>query len=240
MRGGAKIFFVTFFTSLIVSAVVCYFFFLYGIPFLEKVEVPDVRTTALDQGRLILENRSLSLLVESEIEDLIVPGGVIIRQSPLPGSLVKRGTPVSVIISKGKKGVSIPDLSSVPLEEARQRLAEMGLKVGSVTEQSSDSIAKGSVISTFPSPNTIVKEGTIIDLVLSVGRGEVLVPNVLGRRLGQAKEILERASLRVGGIDYVCDVEKLFDIILSQNPRPGEKVPKLTAVNLTINAEEEE
>ncbi len=240
MRGGAKIFFVPFFTSLIVSAVVCYLFFVYGIPFLEKVEVPDVRTATLDQGRLILENRSLFLLVESEREDSVIPEGAIINQSPLPGSLVKRGTQISVIISKGKKGVSIPNLSSVPLEEARQRLAEMGLKVGSITEESSDSIAKGSVISTFPSPNSIVKEEAIIDLILSKGREEVIVPNVLGRRLGEAKEILERAGLKVGSIDYVCDVEKLFDIILSQNPRPGKSVPKSTAVNLTINAEEEE
>jgi len=240
MRGGAKIFFVPFFTSLIVSAVVCYLFFVYGIPFLEKVEVPDVRMATVDQGRLTLQNRSLSLLVESEIEDPVIPGGAIISQNPLPGSLVKRGTPVSVVVSKGKMGVTVPNLSSVPLEEAQRRLAEMGLKVGSITEQSSDSIAKGSVISTFPSPDTIAREGTIIDLVISTGKGAVTVPNVLGRRLGEAKDILERAGLRVGSIDYVCDVEKLFDIILRQNPRPGKSVPKSTAVNLTINAEEEE
>ena len=240
MRGGAKIFFVPFFTSLIVSAVVCYLFFVYGIPFLEKVEVPDVRMATVDQGRLTLQNRSLSLLVESEIEDPVIPGGAIISQNPLPGSLVKRGTPVSVVVSKGKMGVTVPNLSSVPLEEAQRRLAEMGLKVGSITEESSDSIAKGSIISTFPSPDTIAREGTIIDLVISTGKGAVTVPNVLGRRLGEAKDILERAGLRVGSIDYVCDVEKLFDIILRQKPRPGKSVPKSTAVNLTINAEEEE
>ena len=240
MRGGAKIFFVPFFTSIFVSAAVCFLFFVYGIPFLEKVEVPDVRTVTLDQGRLTLQNRSLSLFVESEIEDPVIPGGAIISQSPLPGSLVKKGTHISVVVSKGKMGVAVPNLSSVPLEEARRRLADMGLKVGSITEESSDSITKGSVISTFPSPNTIVKEGTIIDLVLSTGKGAVIVPNVLGRRLGAAKEILERAGLRVGRIDYVCDIEKLFDIILRQNPRPGKSVPKSTTVNLTINAEEEE
>jgi beta-lactam-binding protein with PASTA domain len=85
-----------------------------------------------------------------------------------------------------------------------------------------------------------VKEGVTINLVLSTGKEEALVPNVLGRRLGQAKEILEKARLKVGRIDYVCDEDKLFDIILRQDPRPGIKVPKSTAVNLTINAEEEE
>ena len=239
MRGGAKIFFIPFFTSLFVSALVCYLFFLYGIPFLEKVEVPDVRRVTLDRGRFILESRTLFLLVESEKEDPSIPEGSIINQTPLPGSLVKRGTPVNVVLSKGKGGMAIPNLSSVPFEEARKILAEMGLKIGSVTEQSSDSIVSGSIISTFPSANSIVKEGAIIDIVLSRGK-EVVVPNVLGRRLGTAKEILEKAGLKVGHIDYVCDIEKLFDIILRQNPRPGRKVPKTTAVNLTINAEEEE
>lgn len=239
MRSGAKIFFIPFFTSIFVSAAVCFLFFVYGIPFLERVEVPDVRRATLDQGRLIMEDRRLFLLVESETEDTSIPEGSIINQSPLPGSLVKKGTPISVVLSKGKGGIAIPNLSSVPLEEARKILAEMGLKIGSITEQSSVSVAKGSIISTFPSPDSIVKEGTIIDLVLSRGK-EVVVPNVLGRRLGQAKEILERAGLRVGRINYVTDIEKLFDIILRQNPRPGKNVPKLTAVNLTINAEEEE
>ena len=79
----------------------------------------------------------------------------------------------------------------------------------------------------------------IFPLEISKEVREVVVPNVLGRRLGQAKEILERAGLKVGRIDYVCDIEKLFDIILRQNPRPGKTVPKSTPVNLTINAGEE-
>ncbi|MFQ5868017.1 MAG: PASTA domain-containing protein [bacterium] len=240
MRSGAKNFLIPFFTSILVSALVCFLFFLYGIPFLEKVEVPDVRRATLNQGRLILESRRLFLLVESEREDPSIPQGSIINQSPLPGSVVRRGTPITVVLSKGKKVLAIPNLSSVPLEEARRRLEEMGLRVGSITKQLSDSIAKGSIISTFPSPNSIVKEGTIIDLILSRGKEEIVVPNVLGRRLGAAKGILERAGLKVGQIDYVCDIEKLFDIILGQNPRPGKRVPISTRVNLTINAEEEE
>jgi len=240
MRSGAKNFLISFFTSLFVSALVCFLFFLYGIPFLEKVEVPDVRKATLDQGRLILESRELCLLVESEREDYSIPEGSIINQNPLPGSFVKRGTPISVVLSKGQIVLTISDLSSVPLEEARMRLEEMGLRVGNITEQFSDSVAQGSIISTSPPANSIVKEGAIIDLVLSTGKEEVLVPNVLGRRLGQAKETLEGAGLKVGRIDYVCDIDKLFDIILRQEPRPGRKVPKSTAVNLTINAEEEE
>ncbi len=240
MRSGAKIFLITFFTSLFVSLAVCFLFFLYGIPFLEKVEVPDVRMVTLDQGRLILESRRLFLVVDSEGEDPLVPAGAIINQSPIAGTLVKRGTPISVVVSKGKGEIAVPNLSSVPLEEARKRLAEMGLRVGSVVEEFSDSIASGSVISTYPYANSIVKQGAIIDLVLSIGKEEVAVPNVLGRKLGQAREILEKAGLKVGQINYVCDTEKLFDIILRQEPRPGRKVPILTGVSLTINAEEEE
>jgi len=239
MRTGTKNFLATFFTSIFVSAVVCYLFFLYGIPFLEKVGVPDVRKATLSQGRIILEGRRLFLVAESEREDPSIPEGSIISQTPLPGSLVRRGTPVSVVLSKGKVGKAIPDLSLVSLDEARRILEDMGLKIGSVTEQPSDSIAEGSVISTFPSANSLVKGGAIIDIVVS-RRKDVVVPNVLGRRLGVAKEILEKAGLKIGKIDYVCDVEKLFDIILRQDPKPGSKVSRTTAINLTINAEEEE
>jgi len=234
MRSGAKNFLISFFTSLFVSALVYFLFFHFGIPFLENVEVPDVRKVTLDQGRLILESRKLFLLVESEREDASIPEGSIIDQSPLPGSFVKKGTSISAMLSKGRKTLTLPDLSSVPLEEARKRLEEMGFRAGNITEQFSDSIAKGSIISTFPSANSIVKEETIIDLVLSTGKEEALVPNVLGRRLGKAKEILEKAGLKVGQINYECDEDKLFHIILRQDPRPGTKIPKSTAINLTI------
>jgi len=240
MTSGTKNFLISFITSLIISAIVCFLFFLYGIPFLEKVEVPDVRKATLEQGRFILESKRLFLLVESERGDPSIPEGSIISQNPLPGSLVRRGTAVIVVLSKRETGVSVPNLSSLLLEEARFKLEDMGLKVGNVTEQFSESIAKGSVISTFPPANSIVKEGGIIDLVVSGGKEEVVVPNVLGRRLGEAKDILERVGLKVGKIDYVCDVEKLFDIILRQEPRPGNKVSKGILINLTINVEEEE
>ena len=178
--------------------------------------------------------------MESEREEPSIPEGSIISQNPLPGSFVKRGTPIGVVVSRGERGLAIPNLCSVPLEEACKTLEEMGLKVGNITEQFSDSFVKGSIVSTFPSTDSIVKEGAIIELVVSKGKEEVLVPNVLGLRLGAAKEILERAGLKVGAIDYICDEDKLFDIILRQEPRPGVKVLKSTAVNLTINAEEEE
>jgi len=240
MKTGAKNFLITFFTSLFVSLLVCVLFFLYGIPFMEKVEVPDVRSATVERGRLILEGTELSLFVESEREDDSVPEGSIISQTPLPGSFVRRGTQIGVVVSKGERRLVVPDLSSVPLEEARKRLEQDGFGVGNITEQSSDSIPKGSVISTFPSADSMVKERAIIDVVLSSGKEEVLVPNVLGRRLAQAKEVLEKVGLRVGEINYICDEDKLFDIILRQDPRPGIKVPKATAVNITINVEEEE
>ena len=74
----------------------------------------------------------------------------------------------------------------------------------------------------------------------SASKPLVMVPYVIRSTLEQAKEILERAGLKVGRIDYVCDTEKLLGIILSQDPRPGEEIPRYMAVNLTINADSED
>lgn len=67
-----------------------------------------------------------------------------------------------------------------------------------------------------------------------------IVPDVLGIKLEQAKEILEKAGLIVGRIAYISVIGKPWDVILAQDPRPGKKIPRSFGVNLTINTESEE
>ena len=83
------------------------------------VEMPDVKGMGFGKARRLIESRGL---VAGEIKseyDPIEPKGNVIRQSPLPGENVARGTKIELILSKGEDpqlapGYEGPDLGATP------------------------------------------------------------------------------------------------------------------------------
>ena len=69
----------------------------------------------------------------------------------------------------GAQWVEVPGLAGLPLEEARGRLGDAGLELGSQTEAASDEIADGAVIEHNPAAGTEAERGTAVDVVVSTG-----------------------------------------------------------------------
>ena len=77
--------------------------------------------------------------------------------------------------------VSVPDLgfqggSWQSLEDAEAALTAAGLTVGSITQQWSDIVPAGMVISQDPAPGGNLPPGTAVNLVVSLGAAEAQVP----------------------------------------------------------------
>jgi serine/threonine-protein kinase len=69
----------------------------------------------------------------------------------------------------GAQRVEVPGVVSLPLEEARGRLGDAGLELGSQTEAASDEIAAGAVTEQNPPAGTEAERGTAVDVVVSTG-----------------------------------------------------------------------
>ncbi|MBR6025694.1 MAG: PASTA domain-containing protein, partial [Firmicutes bacterium] len=67
--------------------------------------------------------------------------------------------------------VTSPEFNLVgyTFDEAQNVLNELGLRLGTVTRQTSTSIPEGSVIKTIPGPGTAPPAGTSVDIILSSG-----------------------------------------------------------------------
>lgn len=241
MSSGVKNFFISFFTSLIISIIVFIVFYFYLVPLIEqrikKIEVPNLIGTSLEESRLILGSKELLITLGEEKESNNIPKGKVAYQIPLEGAMVKKGAFVKVFISKGEGKIKIPDFSGISLEEAEVKLKELGLKMGKVEGVYSETVLPGRVVSTEPPYNSEVDRGTNLDFILSEGNEKVVVPNLLGKKLSFAQRVLEKRGLKIGKIKYTCDEEKMFDIILWQRPKQGERVDKKSAVSFTINSE---
>ena len=97
------------------------------------------------------------------------PNGTVIKQSPVGGGKAPQGSTIDLTVSNGPAQVSVPDVSGQPSAQAANALGTAGLSLGNTTNQASDTVPSGDVISTNPPAGTQVAPNSSVDLVISSG-----------------------------------------------------------------------
>ena len=134
-----------------------------------------------------------------------------------------------------KEEVQVPDLLGMPAEDAQRLLNTMDLKMEVTTSVFHPEIAENHVVNQSPLPDTTVKTGRIIEVVLSKGPETVLVPNLIGSPRMIAEVNIENAGLKVGEVDEVFNDEYPVGQVVNQFPNPLETVLEKTEVDLVIS-----
>ena len=132
------------------------------------------------------------------------------------------------------KEIEVPNVVGKPVEVAQTILKTDKLRV-SVDEIPSKDVPAGDVISQTPPAGTKVKEQRIIHLTVSSGGSEILVPDLKGLTLDQAKERLQKLNLKIGAVENGSDPSMPENVIISQTPPAASKASKNTVVNVVIN-----
>ncbi len=99
-----------------------------------------------------------------------LPIGSVIGQEYAAGTRIVQGTAVSFTVSSGKGYVSktMPDLYGLSLEEAKQKLREYGIVIGTIIPVSS-ATPEGTVVSQTPAPGTPITSSVIsVDVYVSM------------------------------------------------------------------------
>jgi serine/threonine-protein kinase len=118
----------------------------------------------------------------------LVKSGKVIRTEPGKNTVVEEGALVQVFVSTGKTKVAVPDVSGLPLEEAKTTIEDAGFKVGTVSETTNPTYPAGAVISTNPVFDSMRYQGAKVDL--SVSNGKIDIPDVRGKTVKEANTLL--------------------------------------------------
>ena len=138
-----------------------------------EIAVPNV-TGYTDTAAIgMLQDAGLDYNREYESSDQ-VPEGTVIRQSPESGTMALEGTKVTIVVSQGKESVTVPDLKNHTESEARKALEAVGLQVGTVSTDYSDTVEEGKVLDQSEIAGKTVYSGTTVNIVVSLGPKEVL------------------------------------------------------------------
>jgi serine/threonine-protein kinase len=165
------------------------------------------------------------------------PESEVIRQRPNPGEKAEKGSTVTVYVSSGPGLAEVPDVSGRTTDDARRALEKRGFKVD-IERTFSETVAKGHVIETRPAARTPVNVGSTVSLVISRGREQVQVPDVVGDQRDDARAELEDADLQVDIKEQESDKDP--GTVLAQDPAAGTKIAKGDTVTITVAKEPSE
>jgi hypothetical protein len=130
------------------------------------------------------------------------------------------------VVSKGPKPLDVPNLTGRDAEAATRVLMKRGFRVER-SEENSDTVDKGDVISQNPRSGTLFK-GDTVELVVSKGPVLVEVPNVRRMGIAAATDALEEAGFEVDvrRMEYYVGLE----YVVNQDPLAGDKAPRGSTV----------
>ena len=104
-----------------------------------------------------------------EIASSDVPVGEIVKQSPVKGTKVKRGSTVIYYVSTGLPQVTVPDLSLLTVAKAEVAIQDAGLNFAQPSYRSSTTVLEGEVISQLPQAGEMADVGSLVYIFVSSG-----------------------------------------------------------------------
>ena len=131
--------------------------------------VPNVVGMQEEDAKALLESHGY--VVESKTETAPEDKGEVLKQTPAAGSTLEKESKVTIVVSDGKgveKG-TVPSVTRLSLEEAKQAIQSAGFTVGNISYDWNESIGKGYVTWQNYGAGAQLDKGTSIDLEVSSG-----------------------------------------------------------------------
>jgi beta-lactam-binding protein with PASTA domain len=200
----------------------------------DTVAVPDIVGRTVQEAEKLLKEVGLKLGQRSEKPG--DPVGTVLDQSPAAGTRVSPGSPVNTVIAIAPPDdrVLVPEVVGKLLQDAEAILKDSGLQPGRISFRDHDRVDQ--VLEQSPKAGERVRKGSAVDLIVGRSRDveQVNVPDVLGRTLAGATEILNAARLTVGERSGPPDGR-----VREQKPKAGVKVQVGTPVDLRLSGDTE-
>jgi serine/threonine-protein kinase len=160
--------------------------------------------------------------------------GTVIGQSPPAGVPAKKGTTISLVVSKGPDLVDVPDITGKTQSDAESALTDAGL-TGAASTSEYSKVAAGSVVRQDPAASTQIKRGSTVTYVISLGTEKLSIPDVVGKGKTSAIAALTAAHFKYTTTTASSD-SVAAGIVMSQSPPAASTYPKGTVVTITVSS----
>lgn len=203
---------------------------------------PDLAGLSRDEAEALLAEQGLAWSVarsEGRYSDA-VPVGSVVGQKPSPGSLVKRGNVVEVVLSLGPQRLTVPDLRGQSVASAQVALAGAALTLGKTLHVFSSEDSPGNIVRQFPESGAATGAGTAVDILIAEERsGETYVmPDLVYAHIERVRSFFDNHGLRIGTVRAERYEGVPAGVILRQSPLPGHPLSRTDLVSLVIASDD--
>ncbi len=197
----------------------------------ERYDVPRLAGRSVDEAQDAL--LALRLTQDEAVERYseTVPEGTVIRSRPGPGTTLRPGSPVELVVSQGRRPIKVGRWVGKDYDTAVDRLTTRGLSPVTASQEYDDTVPEGDVISQDPAEGTLFR-GDTVSFVVSQGPELVEVPSVLAYGVDAATQALEEAGFTVE-VDQDDEYVGL-GFVIGTDPGRGEMVPAGSTIRLRI------
>lgn len=168
----------------------------------KDVKIPNVVGEKVEDAKSKLEGLGLKVLEVTEESDQ--EKGIVLKVDPNVDSTVKSGSEVKLTVSGGEGQIKVPNFAEMNLDSVKRTLKSLGLELGTVEEEYSDSVPRGEVISQSPNANESVDKGSKVNVTISKGKEikseTINIPDVSGKSVEEAKSILANAGVEANAV----------------------------------------
>lgn len=197
----------------------------------KNVTVPELRGRTIEEASHALAAAGVIVAGQRPEASPLQPG-VVSGTDPGPGSAVRSGQSVTLLVSTGPGEAPVPQLAGLDVAGARQALTDAGLGVGAIVARDSAE-REGTVLSSDPAFGARVAAGTAIGIVVASGR--VRVPAGLA---GQASQpvVDALAALGLQAQTYTVDTDEYVSgVVLKLEPGEGARLAVGGIVTLSVS-----
>ena len=213
------------------------------------IPVPAFNDLTVEEAHAVARHAHLTVVVTDSLYDDAAKPGVVLEQSPVAGAHVKENRLIHLIINAhNPEKVVFPNLQNAAYRQTLQTLTSRGFKIGHIEYAPSefhnlvlDLKHDGENIV----PGGLLTKGAVIDIVLGSGNGRntVVLPQLTGKNLQEALDILRKSYLNLGEVLPDASIKSKNDaysaVIYEQDPLGETTVEGGTYVNLHITLEKD-
>ncbi|TMI80291.1 MAG: PASTA domain-containing protein [Bacillati bacterium ANGP1] len=201
-----------------------------------EVTVPDFVGKSLADAQSRARQDHLNVQVIQQSYSRTVPTGFVLGQDEPAGKVVKVNRVIGLTTSLGPEMVSVPDVRRRSLLDARFMIEEARLTVGEVREAYDASVPPGVVLSQDPAPGALLQRGTAVYLRVNRGPERVILPDLVGQPLDEARRMLNDIGVTLRQVTQVPRSGIPPGQVVEMAPRAGTQIRHGDAVTVMIAA----
>ncbi len=206
--------------------------------------VPDLQGLVEDEARARLGDQGLEARHRAEDDrfDATLESGRVAAQRPRAGSLVKRGSGVDLVLSRGPNQVSVPEIVGQAVQAAQVALTAAGLQAGETLSIYSETQPAGLVAFQDPPAGSLVAPSSAVRLFLSVEdlSQTYVMPDLIYRSYDDVRGFFEQRGFHLGSVRFESYEGIPSGIVLRQFPLAGHPVHRQDPIALVVAAAQEE